>query len=292
MAQSERRRQKKADAKKRRERDHGRKRADRDKQTLAIDGLRRKAPMLKHHLGQQGYRQNFYDYLDSYRDAFYREAGNAVQRSSSIVGVHVVDDREYYGNQDGGFAGRLGYPGLTQIFVTLSDVGNEYRAADRKSNINGITEAYRDETGALKTLVLIRNIVPDVELTECKFAFKLMALLHELGHVEDWEQGINLKEGDVAILDAEVYAHRHAMRRLMDGDYRSTLGCYLSAFRALPAAESYKRAVGERVVCLPEFAQCEEYAKDNWFNHLSIDSTMSHEMLEAMKALWLLARVL
>lgn len=285
MAKSERQRQKKVDAKRRRDRAHRMKQAQNNDTRATLQDFRRKAAMLKRFVKQRGHEQKFYDFLDSYTDAFYREAGNAVAQLSSLLGIHEVEDRRYYGDHDGAFAASLGYMGMTQVFVTPTDVGDEYLAADRKSNVNGATVAYRDNTGTLKTLVLIRKVVPNVTMTECKYAFKLIALFHELGHVGDWEQGVNLREGDVAIFDAEVYAHLHALRRLMEGDYRTAISCYLPALQKLTVADGYQKVVADRVVCSPLFAQCEEFAKTNWSDYLNTEGMTQGELTKAAGSL-------
>jgi hypothetical protein len=285
MAKSDRERQKKTDAKKRRDRAHKVKQAERGKRNATLDDFRRKAPTVKRFLKQRGCELKFYDFLDSYIDAFHREAGNAAKESSSLLGVHEVEDRQYYGSHDGTFAASLGYTGLTQVFVKTTDVGDEYLAQDRKSNVNGVTVAFRNTAGALKTIVMIRKTVPNVLATEFKYAFKLMALFHELGHVEDWEKAINLKDGDVAILEAEVYAHQYALRRLMEGDYRQALSTYLSALEELTKGDGYRKDVATRLAGSELFVECRECVKTTWHDYLSPEDATTQDLHEAAASL-------
>lgn len=271
MAKSERQHQKKADAKKRRERKRKAEQAKRAQLHETFADFRRKAPMIKQLLKQRGYEQKFYDFLDSYVEAFKREAAQAENDFPSLLGVHEVEDEEYYATDQSPLFARLGHSGLTQVFFIGTDVDEDYLARDRKSNINGTTIALRDEANQLKTLVLIRKRVANVSNTDIKCAFKLIALFHELGHVKDWEQGIHLKEGDVAILDAEVYAHEYALHKLMQGDYRAALNTYLPAFEGLQRETDYRKVVADRVVGSDIFVQCEECAKMNWSDHLDAD---------------------
>lgn len=284
MAKSDRQRQKKADAKRRQDRAHKLKQAERDKHKATLDDFRRKAPMIKRFLKQQGHEHRFYDFLDSYIDAFQREAGNAVKQFSSLLGVREVDDGQYYGGHDGTFAASLGYTGLTQVFVKTTDVGDEYLAEDRKSNVNGATVAFRDSVGSLRTLVMIRKTVPNVAVTEFKYAFKLIALFHELGHVGDWENAINLKDGDVAILEAEVYAHQYAMRRLLEGDYRQALSTYLSSLEELTKGDGYRKNVAARLVGSELFAECREFVKTTWHDYLNTEDATARDLLDAAGA--------
>jgi hypothetical protein len=241
--------------------------------------------MVKRFLKQRGCEQKFYDYLDSYIDAFHREAGSAVEQFTSLLGVHEVDDQQYYASCDGTFVASVGYTGLTQIFVKTTDVGDEYLADDRKSNVNGATVAFRDISGSLKTIVMIRRTVPKVSVTDFKYAFKLIALFHELGHVGDWEKAINLKEGEVAILEAEVYAHEYAMRRLMEGDYRQALGTYLSALEKLTKGTGYRKTVADRLVGSELFGECRDFTKTTWHHHLNTEEATTRALLNAAGSL-------
>jgi hypothetical protein len=285
MPKSDRQRQKKADAKKRRQREHQLKQAKRTTCDDTLADFRQKAPLMKRFLKQRGHQQKFYDFLDSYIDAFRREAENAGKQFPSLLGVHEVGDREYYGSHDGAFAAMLGYPGLTQVLFETIDVDDEYLAEDRKLNVNGVTIAFRDEAGSLKTMVLIRKIVPNASVTEFKYAFKLVALFHELGHVGDWEKGTNLRDGRVSILDAEVYAHEYAMHRLIDGDYRQALSTYLSALEALTTGNGYQKTVADRIVGSELFAKCKEFVKTNWSDHLNTNGVSQKELVEVAGSL-------
>ena len=160
---------------------------------------------------------------------------------------------DHYHKDSTAIAVKYGYTGLTHVCFNLKGVDDDYLVEDRKSTINGATIAFREATSTLRTLVLIRRTVVNVSRSEFKYAFKLIALLHEIGHVKDWEQGVNLKEGDVAILDAEVFANEYALRKLMEGDYRVALNTFMGALekvrggRRLP--EDHRRpAGGNRVV--------------------------------------------
>ena len=78
MPKSERQRQKKADAKERRDRKRKTREAQRAQTNQTLAGFRRKAPMIKRLLKKLGHEWQFYDYLDSYRDAFDREKSKAL----------------------------------------------------------------------------------------------------------------------------------------------------------------------------------------------------------------------
>ena len=131
---------------------------------------------------------------------------------------------------------------------------------------------------------MIRKTVPNVAVTEFKYAFKLIALFHELGHVGDWENAINLKDGDVAILEAEVYAHQYAMRRLLEGDYRQALSTYLSSLEELTKGDGYRKNVAARLVGSELFAECREFVKTTWHDYLNTEDATARDLLDAAGA--------
>ena len=279
MAKSERQRQKKADAKKRRDRKRKAKEDQRSHTNQTLADFRRQAPAIKQFLKQRGYEWKFYDYLDSYRDAFEREIGRALQKCPSLLGVHEVDDDDYFATNHDAILTKLGLAELRQVFFNGTDVANDYLAKDKKSNVNGVTVAYRDGEEELKTLVLIRKTVPNELNVEAKYALKLIALFHELGHVKDWEQGIHLKEGDVAVLDAEVYAHEFGLRKLMEGDYRAALNVLLPALEESQKTKDYRKKVADRIVGSDLFVKCQECAKENWSDYMDGEDVSAAELM-------------
>ncbi len=271
MVKSERQRQKKADAKKRRERKRKINEAEKAKTRETFAYLRKNAPMMRRELRRKGCDWKFYDGLDSTVDALEREKHQALKGFPSLLGIHEVDDDEYYATEQGPLLERLGLSGLDPVLFNGADVDVDYLACDRKSNINGITTAFRDEAGELKTLVLLRNKVPGELDRESKCALKLIALFHEIGHVADWEQGVNLREGDISVLDAEVYANKYSLQRLMDGDYRGALGILLRALEKTRIGQDYRRAVADRLAESGVFAKCQDFAKAKWQDYLDAD---------------------
>lgn len=285
MVQTNHRRQKKADRKKRQERVKKIKQTQRDQKLAQLADFKAKAPIVKRFLKRHGHERKFYDFMDSYVDAFHRECQQAYGQLPSLLGIYEVTDDDYYRKHDGAFAAKLGHPGLTQIFFTFTDVDeDEYTANDRKSNVNGVTIGYRNPAGELKTIILIRRMVPAASLREIKYAFKIVALFHEMGHVQDLEKGLHLREGCVVIVDAEVYANQYAMQRLLDGDYQQALSTFLSAVEKLTKGDGYQRVVADRLIASGLFADCQEAAKGLWSEHLTLDGLSNEEIMEVGSA--------
>jgi hypothetical protein len=72
---------------------------------------------------------------------------------------------------------------------------------------------------------------------------KLAILLHELGHVSDFEQGINYSNQEIDLQNAEVYAHHFACRALIRGKYRIALGWYLQQLEELARFDRSAKSV-------------------------------------------------
>lgn len=170
------------------------------------------APQAKAVARARGFAFPFFDALDSYETEFHTLVAEARASHPSLVGVFEVDD------EDRAFSERHQYgvePGWEHIVFTCTDPNaTTYNDPHHEGNICGSTTAYREPGGRVRTLVLIRRAVPGTVLhRDGKYAFKLIALLHELGHVEDIERQVNFHpaEGVADIIRAEVYAHLHAL---------------------------------------------------------------------------------
>jgi len=247
--------------------------------------LRKNAPSIKRLLKHKGCEQKFYDYLDDYREEFKRIADKAREEHPSLLGVHEIDDADYYAEDRGGLLQKFGYAHLRQIFVKAMDVDQEYLEISRRGTITGSTIALRDEAGNVRTLVFIRKSIGQQAHPQMKYAFKIVALLHEIGHVTDWEEGINLREGEVKMIDAEVYAHEFALERLMEGDYRASLDTYLSGLEDLRKERGCQRTIAERLVQTPLVQRCRECVKTNWSDHLDASDLTAQELVGAMGSL-------
>jgi hypothetical protein len=95
--------------------------------------------------------------------------------------------------------------------------------------------AFKDEQGNLRTIIFIRKSIGSQSNPLVKYALKIVALLHEIGHVKDWEQGINFnaEENKRSIIDVEVFAHKYALNALLEGDYKESLKMYLNGLENL-----------------------------------------------------------
>jgi hypothetical protein len=271
MAKSEWQRQKKSAAKKRKNRKREAKKSRHEKLLKHLSACRQIAPQIKQYLIQHGHGQKFYDFLDSYEDAFEQEVGRAKQECPTLLGIHELDDADYYGQEPHGVAAKLGYSGLTPIFFMTGDDEKQYLDHYKKADISGNTIAFKDEGGNLRTLILIRKSAGGRSNLRNKYALKIVALLHEIGHVKDREEGINFKvdNNKISIVDAEVFAHEYALHALLEGDYRESLKSYLAAFEKLRTSVGLDKIIALRLLESELFQRCKEHVKTNWLNYIN-----------------------
>jgi hypothetical protein len=177
-----------------------------------ITSFRAKASEMKVALRAKGCVLPFYEFLDSYEDEFNAIVRAAALRFPSLVGAFEVDEAEYVTNDFTAHGVGADWDHLK--FNTQDLLAETYNDRDPASNINGNTTAFLAPDGNLRILVWVRHQLKcKFEHREHKYHFKLIALCHELGHVEDLERGINfdVKARKVDIIEAEVYAHLFAL---------------------------------------------------------------------------------
>lgn len=206
------------------------------------DDLQKKGIYFKRVLRHRGIVLPFYDFYDSYFSEFSKVVAQAKIQFPSLLDIVELDDREYFATERGRFA-----PGLEQIF--WDNTGQEcadYGANSDGSNINGYTTAFRAGDGSLRTLVTIRKSVPNVHPhREHKYVFKLIALLHELGHVHDmeWQINFNSAASTFDTIEAEVFAHLYALGRMAERNYYQCYAMLIDGLKTHTEGEGYVKEV-------------------------------------------------
>lgn len=81
----------------------------------------------------------------------------------------------------------------------------------------GFTTPFYDPEGRLRTVIVIRRAIKDVELEDMN-VIKIPTLLHELGHVHDIEHQINfdLHSKTANLVEAETFANVYALGKLAE----------------------------------------------------------------------------
>lgn len=211
--------------------------------------LRRKAPHIKALMKLRGIEPAFCDYLDSYEEEFHRVAEVALVEHASLLGIHEFDD-EIYRAPEKHFSD-FGCDGLTQIFFNIDDQYTDYGSGTAESNMAGVTFAFDNADGDLRTLILIkRDISTTVQHEDLKYAVKIGALYHEIGHVDDWERGINFRgrPEKMDIIESEVYANLFAFEMLAKRNMKQSYDMLADAMEVAATRDNYLAMVARSVI--------------------------------------------
>lgn len=215
----------------------------------SIKNFRAKAPHVKALLRDRGCNLPFYDYLDSYEDEFKRTVTAAMASHPSLLGVHEVDD-DCYADTEHDWS-KFGYNDLTQILFSIGNDVVDYGAKSLDANLSGSMSAFHDSNGNLRSVILMKqSIRTTCQHRDLKYAVKLAALNHEIGHVEDLERGINfnVSMSQVDIIEAEVFAHLYALNRLAKRSLVQSFNMLSDALRLAVSADGYLGEVATKVV--------------------------------------------
>lgn len=232
---------------KKKQQEQARKRVRWKKEDDEIKDFRRKAPHMKKYLQGRGCILPFYDYLDSYADEFERIVGVARKEFPSLLGIHEVDDETYFKDK----WSQLGYENIQQIFFGIDDKYADYGTAVGKSNLCGSMIAFHDSNQEVRTLVLIRQKVEiSAEHREYKYALKIIALFHELGHIHDLERRINfgVEERRLDLIEAEVYAHLYCIEHLARRNLIQSFNMLVDGLQAAIPKGGYIAEVANKVL--------------------------------------------
>src|SRR5262245_877580 len=159
-----------------------------EREKAEIEDRRRKAPQVKAALRVKGCVLPFYDALDSAEEEFKRLAHWAKATFRSLHEVFEVGAEQF-----GEDWRQLGLPAdWEQIQFDCDDErAASYMVRDTKANLRGSTTGFFDGSGGFHTVIQIsKNPACHWEHKEHKYLFKLPGLLHEIGHVKDFEEKI------------------------------------------------------------------------------------------------------
>ena len=230
-----RQKQKKADAKKKHVADKKR------RQEKSLLEIRETGKKIKPYLRKVGCDLPFYDYIDHYEPQFTGIVRDALKERSSLIAVHEVapttlDDTDW---------SELGYGNLRQVFFSIPDECADYVKSDAQANLRGSATFFKSEDGSMKSVVLVQKRLKGSDNTrEFQYAMKLPALVHEIGHVIDAEQELNIRFSgeEMDVIAAEVFAHVYALDQLASRCLRQS---YLSLYEALARIADAPGYIGE-----------------------------------------------
>lgn len=240
---------KKPQARKDRQRDRAKKQRQWQQEDKTIREFRAKAPYIKMILRGRGCVLPFYDYLDSYADEFQRIADEAKAEHPSLIGIHEVDDPTFAENEKNW--PKLGYGDLEQIFFTIEEAVPDYGAGSLDANLCGSTSAFLDSDQNVRSVILIRQTVRgSIQHRELKYALKLASLLHEIGHVQDLERGLNFDPATrrLRVIEAEVFAHLYALEQMAKRNLLQSFNMLANGLRDAIPKGGYISDVAQKVL--------------------------------------------
>jgi hypothetical protein len=233
-----------------RDRDRAEKQRQWEKEKTEIEKSWKAARQLKAALRSKGCILPFYDTLDSWEAEFKKLVTWAKSEFSSLHEVFEATAEEL--DVEGNWT-RLGLPAdWTQVrYDCDDDLAASYTARDSKANLRGGAIGFHDADGGFHTIIrVLKNPVCKWEHKEYKYAFKLPVLLHEIGHVKDFESKINFDRDSKAadFIEGEVYANLFALEECYRRAYFMSGDTWLDSLAAYKDSEDYRGEVARRML--------------------------------------------
>jgi hypothetical protein len=138
---------------------------------------------------------------------------------------------------------------------TVDEQVNKRRSKPKGLCVTGCTTILTDGQNRYTGVFMRAATGMDGDDPEGSAIRKITALLHELGHITDIEQGINYHGTSLELVKSEVFAHHFACREMVKGGYRRSLGFYLDGLEIMARSPSeYVRLAARKVLRSPEYA--------------------------------------
>lgn len=234
--------------KKEREKQERLRQAKYEKEKATIENFRKNGAVLKTHLRKVGCDLPFYDFLDSYTDEFNRTVATAKAMFPSLVGVYEVDENEYQNTE----WAKYGVGDCEYVLFDLDDRFSDYgKNKNPLANVRGSASFFIDRDNALRSVILIpRNPKSSFQHKEYKYVLKIGTLCHELGHIHDAENKINLDPHArrFDLIAGEAYANCYALERLAERHLVYTYNMLYDGMVSFVAAGGYEAEIGQTVL--------------------------------------------
>lgn len=223
---------------------------EREKQK--IEGFQQLGPSIKPVLRRVGCDLPFYDLLDSYVDLFNQISSSALEAMPSLHGIFEVKDNDFRNTVWSKYISEE----YRQVKFEIDDRYSDYGKCKRGGSncrFEGSATFFQKSGEEFKSVILMPcNPKNFVKYKALKYVMKVGILLHELGHVHDAENRINIDPvtGRLDLVEAEAYANCHALERLAELHVVQTYDMFYESIISLSRQVGYRGEIGRRVLDL------------------------------------------
>mgnify|MGYP000952290685 CR=1 FL=1 len=207
-----------------------------EKEQNLINDYRRKYSKIRSKLVLSGYKPYFIDIFDSYKYEFNKIVNEAKNEFKTLYGIYEVDSSEFRNINRSKFRIPVGWEKI-EFSSTDEQIANEYEqdaVAVEKATYAGSLAVFQDQDSNFHTIILVIRNPKTFEIhEEFKYSRKISTLLHEIGHLKDFENRINIKPEIkfVDLIGTEVYANLHSLNESFKREYYLSAEHYLDALK-------------------------------------------------------------
>lgn len=224
---------------------------------------RQLAPKVKTALRALGVDLPFYEFLDSYESLFHEMAEEAKSRFESLVGIHEVE-RHVFEDTDWRI---FNLNPIRHVQFVLDDHFEGYgKKGATEANITGSAAFFLSDDGNFTSIVLMpRKPRGEIKHPDTQYAFKIATLAHELGHISDAEQRLNIDPlaPRFDLVAAEAFANCYALEALATRALRQSYIMLYDAITAQSLTDGYVGDIARQVL-----AEHERREIPDWQEHL------------------------
>lgn len=190
----------------------------------------------------------FYDLLDSYETVFTDLADEGKQRFRSLAGIHEVDGRTFEETDWSLF----GLEPADHVQFTFDEqfAGYGSKGADT-ANIRGAASFFRQADGGFRSIILIpQSPRTEIHHRDLRYVLKIASLTHELGHINDAENGLHIDPlaGRFDLIEAEAYANCYALDLMANRALRQSYTMLHDAIADKVDDSGYEGEIARRVM--------------------------------------------
>lgn len=189
------------------------------------------------------------DNVDASAIAFTKECTDAVSQHRTLRRIIELPYQPGDEASDATLISRYGLDGNHHYEFTVPDGQGDADATGYGTsggNLGGYTLFFRDPDGQDFSIIFLRK-PPELD-SESAAKINMGVLFHELGHVDDFERGLNMVPGrPLNIGEAEYYANAYACRMLYEKRYYIPLSVWFAGIErsiascGVPAVEAAAR---------------------------------------------------